>query len=426
MANGLYGDTPNRDYLAEVRAALAKSATEAPPPGAFARHQKILANRAGDYSGWGEGAKLITKAGLTPSIRGTREGFSLYADNETEPLYSGTTGKPYFVEPTPTSEPVSIPESDSESAWAKGEHARILSLNEKANADYQQQLAKRQEIIKYGAARKAPWELIEKLLKAEGVDSLKEPKEREVSADIMKMIQGEKKGIPAPKTEQTTEGIKQWNERTGQWESTGMQSARGGYQESAVANRIVDKFNADPVIKKSRNMSAFAQTIIDAAESDNPIAHASLPTLMARASGEVGALSEADKAPFGGSRALVARIEQVAKEWMTGKRTPENIEFVRQLSQVFINASERQETNTARLRAKQYSIANKKMFTEEDIYNMLTGGVESYEPTEKSQIPSPSPTQPQTADRTITKTGTDRRTGQKVIMYSDGSVEYGQ
>ncbi len=69
----------------------------------------------------------------------------------------------------------------------------------------------------------------------------------------------------------------------------------------------------------------------NALTSNNPIADKSIVNFLARASGEVGALTEADKAPFGGSTALVAKMKQAAANAATGRFTPENKKLVSQL-----------------------------------------------------------------------------------------------
>lgn len=91
---------------------------------------------------------------------------------------------------------------------------------------------------------------------------------------------------------------------------------------------VIDKFNADPDVKKADGAMEAAATIKELAISGNAIAAAAIPTYMARMSGEVGNLSEADKAPFGGSRAILARMEASFTQMSTGTLTPENQRFL--------------------------------------------------------------------------------------------------
>jgi len=58
--------------------------------------------------------------------------------------------------------------------------------------------------------------------------------------------------------------------------------------------------------------------------SDNPVATGTIKRQLAKASGEVGRLTEEDVMAFGGSQALFARIDQLVNELDTGTFTPEN------------------------------------------------------------------------------------------------------
>ena len=155
---------------------------------------------------------------------------------------------------------------------------------------------------------------------------------------------------------------------------------RETYADTQILGRLVDRYNADPAIRKVEQMDQFSSLITDSALSDNPIAHSSIPTLMARASGEVGNLSEADKAPFGGSRAILARMEQVFTEMASGKRTPDNIKYITGLADIFRNAGERKKIVLARERSKQYAKAYRGKFSEEEIFTMLAPGSEFVAP----------------------------------------------
>lgn len=152
----------------------------------------------------------------------------------------------------------------------------------------------------------------------------------------------------------------------------GKETTRDAYKEDAVLTRIVNAFNADPSVRKVEQMDEFSQLIVNVAASDNPIGHASLETLMARASGEVGNLSEADKRPFGGSRGLTAKMKQYFSELYNGKKTPENLDFISQLAKTFQETGKKKKASLARERANQYSRANKGMsWTPEEIFKTL-------------------------------------------------------
>lgn len=118
---------------------------------------------------------------------------------------------------------------------------------------------------------------------------------------------------------------------------------------------IVGRFNSDPAVKKAQQSLDAARTIADLATSGNPIAAAAVPTYAARMSGEVGALTEADKAPFGGSRAILARIDASLKQAATGRMTEENKKFILDLSNLITSRTQDNMKQIAKVRAKQYS-----------------------------------------------------------------------
>ncbi len=169
----------------------------------------------------------------------------------------------------------------------------------------------------------------------------------------------------------------------------GKENIRDAYKNDAVMTRIVNAFNADPAVRKVEQMDEFSQLIVNVAASDNPIGHASLETLMARASGEVGNLSEADKKPFGGSRALSEKMKQYFSELYKGKKTPENLGFISQLAKTFQETGRKKKASLARERANQYARANKGMgWTAEDIFKTLAP-FESYSKQEATSVSTP-------------------------------------
>lgn len=134
--------------------------------------------------------------------------------------------------------------------------------------------------------------------------------------------------------------------------------------------KAVDKFNSDKVVQKANEMSAGASTVLDLVRSKNPLGHAAVPTFLARASGEVGALTEADKAPFGGSRAISSRISQAIEQYKTGKITQENLQFIERLADTMQKNAIKNKNARAIDLSKQK--ANKK-FTQDELYKSFTG-----------------------------------------------------
>lgn len=134
--------------------------------------------------------------------------------------------------------------------------------------------------------------------------------------------------------------------------------------------RIVDRFNADQSVRRAQQAVDGANIVEGLLDSNNPIAAAAIPTFMARASGEVGNLSEFDKKPFGGSRALLARLEQAATEATTGRLSSANARFVRELSAVMSKRAFENIDALAKKRAKQYGRASD-FLDEKEIYSVL-------------------------------------------------------
>jgi hypothetical protein len=218
-------------------------------------------------------------------------------------------------------------------------------------------------------------------------------------AKMQKALQGDQRGLNFDTF--TDKTGKQWRlgydpltgkeiSRTEQ--GMGKENVRDSYKDDAVMTRVVNLFNADPAVRKAEQMDTFSQLIVDVAQSDNPVGHASLETLMARASGEVGNLSEADKKPFGGSRALTEKMRQYFSEIYKGKKTPENLAFISQLAQTFQETGKKKKVSLARERAKQYAKANKgRGWTDKDVFDVLAPGeefVEQAQPVRKLPVPN--------------------------------------
>ena len=141
-------------------------------------------------------------------------------------------------------------------------------------------------------------------------------------------------------------------------------------RRASERTRLVDRFNADASVKKAQQSIDAANIIRELANSQNPIAAAAIPTFMARASGEVGALSEEDKAPFGGSRSIIERLQAVAQQSASGKLTAENAGFIRQLAGIMEQRAGSNMDSLARLRSRQYGKASD-FLGEDDIYSTL-------------------------------------------------------
>lgn len=155
---------------------------------------------------------------------------------------------------------------------------------------------------------------------------------------------------------------------------------RRGNEKSSILNR----FNADPSVKKAQQSIDAANTIRGLVDSNNPIAAAAVPTFMARASGEVGNLSEADKRPFGGSQAILSKLQAAVTQASSGQLTAENAQFIKQLAGIMESRAKSNIDSLAKQRSKQYSAASE-FLKEGDIYSVLqpeSGGLTQEAPTD--------------------------------------------
>jgi hypothetical protein len=134
---------------------------------------------------------------------------------------------------------------------------------------------------------------------------------------------------------------------------------------------LVDRFNRDPNVRKAVTVSKSADELIALAASNNPISNNAIATIAARASGEVGNLSEADKAPFGGSQSILARLQQLATTGYSGLKTPENKQFITGLAEAFKRSGQNMKEGLADDWANQYSSASTELGSYDEIMGYL-------------------------------------------------------
>ena len=90
-------------------------------------------------------------------------------------------------------------------------------------------------------------------------------------------------------------------------------------------------------------------------QNDNAIIQGSAPTVLAKAMGEVGALTEADKAPYQGSLAVASRISQFFETNKSGKLTPENRKLLLGLVQKLKQSMNKRKEGNSKLLSSQLS-----------------------------------------------------------------------
>ena len=132
-----------------------------------------------------------------------------------------------------------------------------------------------------------------------------------------------------------------------------------GYKQAQVLTKVVQQFNSSDMVKRGNKQIAFADTATAMMETDNPIAHESVTTMMARASGEVGNLAKHDKEPFGSDQAILSKLEQILTKWEKGVKTPENVKWIKGLADIFAKSGQRVKESKAREFSAQIANANK-------------------------------------------------------------------
>jgi len=116
---------------------------------------------------------------------------------------------------------------------------------------------------------------------------------------------------------------------------------------------LQDSFNKDKQVVKAEERMASARTMRDFLSENNPIGAEAAKRFAARASGEVGTLTDQDVSVFGGSRAVLDRLQQAAQELATGTLTENNKKFMSQLADTFEKAGQRDLEARLNIYAKQ-------------------------------------------------------------------------
>ena len=147
---------------------------------------------------------------------------------------------------------------------------------------------------------------------------------------------------PVPEEVQARTGKTKWEElrRTEDYAKyypkwLELNAEKGGIYDEREKSGMTTRFFAKPAYRRAEQMISFSGTAEMLLDDNSPIAHQSLATLLSRASGEVGNLSEADKRPFGGSQAIKDRFDQIIKSLHKGVKTETNKKYIRNVLEVF-------------------------------------------------------------------------------------------
>lgn len=143
-------------------------------------------------------------------------------------------------------------------------------------------------------------------------------------------------------------------------------------QKEKILTRAVEKYNSDPELKELNKRKTSALAAKQLLSLDNPIAGEAAKTAIARLSGEVGNLSDTDRASFGGSKAWNSRVEQLEEQAFSGELTPENKQFLQQVVAAFETSINSSIGSRSKALARQFSKINN--VNERDVYGTFRPG----------------------------------------------------
>lgn len=96
----------------------------------------------------------------------------------------------------------------------------------------------------------------------------------------------------------------------------------------------------DYLVKQRSEQLQYAANTLALLHSDNPVANQAAKTQLARLAGEVGVLTDRDVERFGGSKALLSKLNQAIAETTTGKLSKENKAFLTDVADSFYKAAQ--------------------------------------------------------------------------------------
>jgi hypothetical protein len=135
------------------------------------------------------------------------------------------------------------------------------------------------------------------------------------------------------------ENIAQWDNASNE-RVAALNAQNKATKEDRALVQIDKTLRNDYVVKQRTEQLQYAQNTLDLLKSDNPVANQASKTQLARLSGEVGVLTDKDTERFGGSKAVVTKIEQALKEAATGKLSEKNKSFLTDLATTFYTAAQ--------------------------------------------------------------------------------------
>ena len=195
-----------RDYLSEVKAALAFSDAQEPSNRTLQTSFRPEYGASEDVE-WPVGAK---KEGLV--LFGTPEGVGAFNPRETD---VSKRIMRYIQSKTPAPPPPPPTPQEERAQWATSEISKIEAENQRGLQNYLKNKAETEKIFAFGAKWKRPISEIEAFLKVKGLEKLTEPKRKEIPEYLMKMLE-EREKFTTPSAEKFTPESRRIYERTGQ------------------------------------------------------------------------------------------------------------------------------------------------------------------------------------------------------------------
>lgn len=155
-------------------------------------------------------------------------------------------------------------------------------------------------------------------------------------------------------------------------------AALGDERKTKHKQEALDEFKKDKLILKYQEKADMAKNArsLAAEAKTNPTAAAAMLRSLARASGEVGVLTDQDVAAFGGSQAIIAKMQRAAEKAASGKLPQADLAFILQLTNAMEKASRANIISRGRELARQVSQTNKE-FTEKELHGLYGVGEEN-------------------------------------------------
>lgn len=154
-------------------------------------------------------------------------------------------------------------------------------------------------------------------------------------------------------------------------------------KQSKALDNAGKAFRGTSGAQKYLQMAENAKNIKEILASENPVGDQAVVNFLVKASGDVGALTESDKAPFKSSQAITERLAQIKEQYVTGKLTPENRKYLNDLADTFEKAANRS-TSTMAKRISQ-TTAKIHGLNDNDVYNIIyPDNPEAMTPVEKT------------------------------------------